>query len=143
MGSLMAWRAKVIESVFGTVPGEELLTENRRYYARHVADGSHVAVVAAVDGEDAGCGAVCLYDELPSPENPNGRCGYIMNVYVRPQWRKRGIGTAITQRLVAIARNSGCGKVYLEATALGAPLYRDCGFRPMDGMMQLANQIKP
>lgn len=77
--TLMRWRAEVIESVFGEKPSKRLLVANRQYYLRHIADGSHIAVVAeTVDGCGVGCGAICLTDELPSPDNPSGRCAYLM-----------------------------------------------------------------
>lgn len=81
--TLMRWRREVIEHVFGEVPSDALMEANRRYYATHIADGSHIAVVAHTDGEDAGCGAICFTEELPSPDNPSGRCAYLMNIYVR------------------------------------------------------------
>lgn len=90
--TLMHWRKEVIENVFGTTPSKRLLAANRRYYLQHIADGSHIAIVASVDGTDAGCGAICLSDELPSPDNPSGHCAYLMNIYVRKNYRSRGIG---------------------------------------------------
>ena len=113
---------EVVGEVFGAVPSAELLSANRRYYERHIPDGSHLAVVARKDGTDTGCGAICLSDELPSPDNPSGRCAYLMNIYVRPAYRSQGIGHAIVRRLVEIARRKGCDKIYLEIL-LSAKLY--------------------
>lgn len=92
---LMMWRREVIRTVFGVDSTEDLLAANRKYYERHIADGSHLAVVADVDGREAGCGALCFTEELPSPDNPSGRCAYLMNIYVRPMFRSRGIGHEI------------------------------------------------
>lgn len=135
--TLICWRAEVISSVFGTEPDARLLVANRRYYREHLADGSHLAFVASCNGEDAGCGSLCLTDELPSPDNPTGRCGYLMNVYVREAYRHRGVGRAIVERLVEEARLSGCGKVTLETTAAARALYARLGFTVMDAMMIL------
>lgn len=136
---LLAWRMEVLDAVFaddGPWDRDALREENLRYYERSVGI-DHVAVVASVDGEDAGCGALCLQKEMPSPDNPSGRCAYLMNVYTRPAFRHRGVGAAVVSWLVAWARERGVGKVYLEATEAGAPLYRQLGFRPMEGMMKL------
>ena len=65
--TLMHWRREVIENVFDLVPSKRLMVANRQYYRRHIADGSHIALVAEVDGVGVGCGALCLSDELPSP----------------------------------------------------------------------------
>lgn len=66
--TLMHWRREVIENVFDLVPSKRLMVANRQYYRRHIADGSHIALVAEVDGVGIGCGALCLSDELPSPD---------------------------------------------------------------------------
>lgn len=134
--TLMYWRREVIENVFGLTPSKRLLVENRRYYRKHVADGTHIAVVAEADGVDAGCGAICLTEELPSPENPSGRCAYLMNIYVREPYRLHGIGHAIVRYLVDLARHLGCDKIYLETTAGARRLYEDAGFRELPGMMK-------
>lgn len=135
--TLMHWRAEVIEHVFGVKPSRRLLVANRQYYRKHIADGSHVAYIAAVDGRDVGCGAICLTDELPSPDNPSGRCGYLMNIYVREEYRCRGVGHSIVSRLLEEAKNCGCGKIYLETTDTGRPVYESLGFTDLPDMMKL------
>lgn len=134
----MKWRREVIYSVFGVEPSQNLLVENRRYYCKHIEDGSHVAVVASVDGEDVGCGAVCFLDELPSPDNPMGRCAYLMNIYVRIPYRNHGFAHAIVRRLIELAHDRQCGKIYLETTDMGQSLYRSLDFEEMKGMMKLS-----
>ena len=89
---LMAWRREVIAEVFAQEPGSELLAANRDYYARHIDDGTHEAFVAVADGEEAGCGGLCLYQELPSPDNPTGRCAYLEYICAQalpPPWLGR------------------------------------------------------
>lgn len=135
--TLMHWRREVIGAVFGAEAGRRLLVANRQYYRTHIADGSHLAYVAELDGEECGCGGVCFTEELPSPDNPTGRCAYLMNIYVREPYRRKGVARHIVARLIDEARNRNCGKIYLESTAEGEPLYRSLGFRPMSGMMIL------
>lgn len=134
--TLMRWRAEVIRNVFGVDPHPRLLVANRQYYRRHVADGSHLAVVAEMDGEECGCGAVCFTDELPSPDNPTGLCAYIMNIYVREPYRNHGVAHRIVRHLVDEARGRGCGKIYLETTSEGKSLYLSSGFGNMPDMMK-------
>ena len=136
ISTLMQWRMEVLRCVFNTEPDADVITANRRYYDKHLADNTHIAYNALVDGIPAGCAAVCLYDELPSPDNPGGRCAYCMNIYVRPQFRKRGIASALTGRLIEDAKMLRCQKIYLEASAMGMPLYHKLGFKDMAGMMK-------
>lgn len=133
---LMEWRAEVIRNVFEVDADSSLLDANRRYYLKHISDGTHIAVVASYDGVDCGCGAICLTDELPSPDNPSGRCAYLMNIYVRGAFRNKGIAHAIISHLVQEAKNKACGKIYLETTADGKPVYTSLGFRDMPDMMK-------
>lgn len=135
--TLMMWRAEVIRNVFGIEPSLRLLVANRQYYRRHVADGSHIAFVAQYDGHDAGCGALCIYDELPSRDNPTGRCGYLMNIYVRKEFRNRGIAHDIVRHLIEEAKRMDCGKIYLETTEDAMSLYKSLGFDEMRDMMKL------
>lgn len=134
--TLMRWRAEVIRNVFGIEPHPRLLVANRQYYRRHIADDTHLAYVADYDGEECGCGAVCFYEEMPSPDNPTGKCAYIMNIYVREPYRNNGIAHHIVRRLVDEARQRGCAKIYLETTASGRSLYQTSGFKEMPDMMK-------
>lgn len=137
VAELLKWRKEVIENVFEINPSPELLEANRSYYEKHVADGSHIAVIAIADGDEAGSGSVCLTDELPSPDNPSGHCAYLMNIYVRENYREHGIGHEIVKELLKIAKKENCGKVYLETTSLGRGVYESLGFRDMPDMMKL------
>ncbi|MDE6702110.1 MAG: GNAT family N-acetyltransferase [Muribaculaceae bacterium] len=134
--TLMRWRIEVIRNVFGQEPNPRLLVANRRYYRTHIADNSHLAFVAENDGEERGCGAVCFSDELPSPDNPTGRCAYLMNIYVREAFRNKGIAHCIVRRLIEEAKKRECGKIYLETTADGKPVYTSLGFKEMQDMMK-------
>lgn len=133
---LMRWREEVIFNVFGVSADQALLDANKAYYAKHVADGSHLAIIASVDGEDCGCGSICLSDELPSPDNPSGRCAYLMNIYVREAYRNHGVAHAIVSRLIEEALTRGCGKIYLETTNDGRHIYKSLGFAEMKNMMK-------
>ncbi|MCM1518833.1 MAG: GNAT family N-acetyltransferase [Pseudoflavonifractor sp.] len=133
---LMAWRGEVILNVFGVIASPALMAANREYYRQYVADGTHLGFVASCDGEDVGCGAICLSDELPSPDNPSGRCAYLMNIYVRERYRHHGIAGSLVNHLVDEAKRLGCGKIYLESTDAAKHLYRSCGFNDMENMMK-------
>ena len=137
--TLMHWRREVIENVFGVEPSKRLLVANRQYYRQNIAEGRHIAIVAEMDGADVGCGAICLSEELPSPDNPTGRCAFLMNIYVRDQFRRQGIGRTIVEWLLDKARRLDCGKIYLETTDEARPLYKETGFKDLTGYMKYAD----
>lgn len=134
--TLMHWRAEVIRNVFGVEPNPRLLVANRQYYREHIANNTHFAIVAEEDGEQYGCGSACFSDELPSPDNPTGRCAYLMNIYVREPFRGRGVAHLIVKRLLDEAKHRNCGKIYLETTSDGKSLYLSSGFTEMPDMMK-------
>lgn len=134
---LMQWRAEVLTEVFCTAPSDEVLKANRAFYERKSPDSPHLAMVAYADGVPAGCGNVCFYSEMPTPDNPSGRCAYLMNIYVKPQFRHNGIAHRLISRLVDVALDLRCGKIYLESTDNTKHLYTTLGFKPMPDMMKL------
>lgn len=135
---LLEWRREVILNVFGVNPDPQLMKANESYYQRHLADGSHIPFIASFNGIEAGCGSICLTEELPSPDNPTGRCAYLMNIYVRENFRQHGVGHAIVMRLVEEAKKRDCNKIYLETTDEGRPIYESLGFKDLPDMMKLS-----
>lgn len=140
---LMQWRMEVLHEVFAISPEQptaELEEENRRYYQRQLPNGGHIACFAYIDGEIVGCGGMCLYQEMPSPDNPNGKCAYLMNIYARPQFRRHGVGDKIVRWLIEQAEQLGITKIYLETSEDGRPLYRKIGFIDMVDYMKLKGE---
>lgn len=140
---LMLWRMEVLHDVFSIPPGQsvtDLEKENRRYYQTELLQGRHIACFAYMGEEIAGCGGMCLYHEMPSPDNPNGKCAYLMNIYSRPQFRRQGIGHAIVCWLIGQAHLRGISKIYLETSQDGRPLYQEIGFSDMIGYMKLTEK---
>ena len=142
LGLLMEWRMRVLREVFSLANGAELdklRTANEAYYREHLADGTHVACFATDEetGQVVGCGGICYQHEMPSPDNPSGTCGYLMDIFATPEERGRGIGRKVVEFLVGDARTRGAGKIYLESSEVAKPLYRSIGFNDMPDYMKL------
>lgn len=142
LDSLMRWRMEVLHSVFG-IPGEEsmpqLYAANEEYYRKALADGSHAACFAEKDSEIIGCGGVCFFREMPSPDNPSGSCAYLMNIYTRKAFRGKGVGRQVVGWLIEKARAEGITKIYLESSDGARSLYAGLGFVPMKNYLMLGN----
>lgn len=140
IGLLVEWRMEVLREVFSLpadYPLEGLKKESLRYYEQELKAGGHIACFAFLGAEIAGCGGACLYREMPSPDNLSGKCACLMNIYTRRQFRRQGVGEAIVRWLVQKAAGLGAGKICLEASLDGKPLYERIGFSPMQDMMRL------
>ncbi len=116
---------------------EGLEEENRAYYEQALAAGSHIACFARTGEEIIGCGGLCLYREMPSPDNPDGQCAYLMNIYCRPAFRKQGVGEAVVRWLVDQVKERHITKIYLETSGSARRLYERIGFCDMPDMMIL------
>lgn len=136
---LLQWRMEVLSHVFHLLdgPSRDLLEANRRYYQKALADGSHFALFGEIKGVPVGCGGLCLYQEMPSPDNSSGRCAYLMNIYTREEYGRQGIGRKIICSLLEEAKRQRAGKIYLETTEQARPLYTSLGFSEMTGCLIL------
>lgn len=139
LDEIMAWRMEVLDHVFAgqSWDKEALYQANLNYYQKHLASHTHIALFAKAEGIPVGCGGICLYEEMPSPDNPTGKCGYIMNMYTRKKYRSLGIAGHIVQELIALASAAGAGKIFLESTEQAKRLYASLGFGFMPDYMKL------
>lgn len=140
LDTLIEWRMEVLREVF-SVPKDmqmsELTEANRNYYKEMLLNEGHFSCFAWKKDEIIGCGGMCVYNEMPSPDNPTGKCAYLMNIYTRPQFRKSGVGEKVVHWLVKQARKNGITKIYLETSDSGRRLYEKMGFADMCGYMKL------
>jgi len=121
----------------------EVAAQARAYYRRALADGSHIAYMVFDGPRLAGTGGVSFFQVLPTYHNPTGRKAYIMNMYTRPAYRRRGIAGTVLDLLVSAAKEAGIAAISLEATDMGRPLYERYGFVGMEHEMELPEQRSP
>ncbi len=142
MDLLMKWRMEVLRHVFA-VPADndlhDLYAANLEYYKTAIPSGEHIAAFAQMENTIVGCGGICLYREMPSPDNPSGQCAYLMNVYTKEEHRGHGVGKAVVEWLVEQAKSRGITKIYLETSEEGRPLYESLGFTDMKDYMKRRN----
>lgn len=142
---LMKWRMTVLHEVF-SIPFNESMENlehaNRIYYQTALQTGEHIACFAYADHKIIGCGGVCFYREMPSPDNPNGGCAYLMNIYTVPEYRKCGTGKSIVTWLRQRTSEYGINKIYLEASEKAYEFYKKIGFRDMNGYLQYPTGTK-
>lgn len=139
---LVEWRMQVLREVFSMERDADLSLlekQNEAYYKKHLADGSHIACFARDQDshEIIGCGSICYQKELPSPDNPSGTNGYLMNIYTLPKARTHGIGRKIIEYLIEDARKKGTEKIYLESSKVAKKLYNQIGFTDLEDYMKL------
>lgn len=114
------------------------LIDSTREYFRKQLSGFHFSAFFVQYGNDVvATGGLVVYDNPPSPSNPSGTEGYIMNMYTAPAWRGHGLAKLILNRLVEHARAEGAGRIWLRASDIGRRAYERFGFQARDNYMQL------
>ena len=82
----------------------------------------------------AGLGMMVL-DWPPHPSHPlQDRRGYILNMYVEPGHRGRGVAKALMALAMKEGRHRGLNYMVLHATAMGRPLYESLGWQQTSEM---------
>ena len=121
----------------GTTDMSEVEKQSSEYYEKALADDTHTAYLVFFFFLFIGTGGISYYRVMPTYHNPTGRKGYIMNMYTRPEYRRKGIAFHTLDLLVRDARKKGITFVSLEATTAGRPLYEKYGFSGMKDEMEL------
>lgn len=88
--------------------------------------------LATEDGKIVGGCAVSIQRVLPSYKNRMGLHAYLHNMYVEPDYRGRGIATALLEFILETYRKRGVDRFELHASEMGRPLYERMGFEKSD-----------
>jgi GNAT superfamily N-acetyltransferase len=102
----------------------------RTWVEPRLADGRYFGwAVERAEHQVAGLGMMEI-DWPPHPSHPlEARRGYVLNVYVEPEHRRRGLARKLMAAAGDEARRRGIRYMILHATAEGRPLYEDLGWR--------------
>ena len=115
----------------------EVKKQSFDYYRKTLGSGTHVAYLVYDKEQFVGAGGISFYQVMPTFHNPSGEKAYIMNMYTRPEYRRKGIAYKTLDLLVKEAKDRGITAISLEATAMGRPLYEKYGFVNMAHEMEL------
>lgn len=115
----------------------EVKRQSYSYYQKAFRDDSHIAYLVFDETRFVGAGAVIFFQVMPTYHNPSGNKAYIMNMYTKPEYRRKGIAIKILDILVKESNNKGITAISLEATDMGRPLYEKYGFVKMNNEMEL------
>jgi GNAT superfamily N-acetyltransferase len=92
----------------------------------------HAEVIIAMVGPDAAGFALFFHNFSTFLARPGI---YLEDLFVRPEFRGRGIGKALLARLAALAQDRGCGRLewsVLDWNADAIAFYERLGARPQD-----------
>jgi ribosomal protein S18 acetylase RimI-like enzyme len=103
---------------------------------RMMREGKYYGWVAADAGRSVASAGLLILDWPPHPFDPEGELrGYLLNVYVEPESRKRGLAHELVERCMAEARRRGIRVVTLHSSQAGRSIYERLGFHATNEMM--------
>jgi GNAT superfamily N-acetyltransferase len=114
----------------------DLMVEQfRPWLAAMLMEGKYMGWLA-VEGERVIGGAgLLLLDWPPHPLDPtSAHRGYLLNVYVEPEHRRKRLASHLIELALAEARRRKIRVVSLHTTDAARPLYESNGFRQTDEM---------
>lgn len=115
----------------------EVEKQSYEYYKRALSDNTHIAYLVFDNDIFVGAGGVSFFQVMPTYQNPSGKKAYIMNMYTRPEYRRKGIAYKTLDMLVRASKDRGITVISLEATDMGRGLYEKYGFQKMNHEMEL------
>jgi ribosomal protein S18 acetylase RimI-like enzyme len=121
---------------------EALLGATASYLREAMPRGEYLAWIAEDDGTPPttiGGAGVQLRPLVPRPREDSaelelGPEAIVLNVYVEPEWRGRGVAEALMRALLETLAARGIRRIVLHASDDGRRLYERLGFVPTNEM---------
>jgi GNAT superfamily N-acetyltransferase len=101
----------------------------RQWVAPRLKDGSYFGYIAEEGGAAVAGIGLMIIDWPPHPSHPQeDKRGYVLNVFVEPAQRGRGLARTLMQLGEAEIARRGVSFAILHATRMGRPLYEKIGW---------------
>lgn len=100
-----------------------------------LADRRYIGWLTSDDGRVVAGAGLMLLDWAPHPLDPRStQRGYLLNVYVEPEYRRKKLASQLIELALAEARRRKIRVVALHSTEAGRRLYESNGFRGTNEM---------
>ncbi len=117
-------------------------SNNKNYFAQSIPNKSFIGwLVFNKEQKAIASGGLVIDQHPPGPTNPSGKVGYIMNISVEPNFRKRGIAKKILREILSFLKDQNISVVSLHASKMGKELYEKAGFNPTNEMRVKISEI--
>ncbi len=100
----------------------------RRYFTDTLPPEVFVVFVAEAGGRVVATSGVSFVSRPPGGTSFLKCEGYVTNVYTVPEWRGRGVATALMNATIEYAQQRGARLVYLHTSDAGRSVYEQLGF---------------
>lgn len=112
-----------------TESDERNITQQMKgYFQKHISGDDFIAILAEDNGSVVSSAFMVVVERPANPFFSTGRTGTILNVFTKPEYRRRGIAKMILLTLLDEARKLDVSVIDLLATNDGKALYEQLGF---------------
>lgn len=98
---------------------------------------SHIAFVALKERQAVGMAWIATVERTPTPSAMTRKYGHLQSVYVVPEERDRGVGSALLERVKEEAQRLGLDYLLVHPSARSVSFYRRGGFNETDEFLVL------
>ena len=85
-------------------------------------------ILCIENGEPVACANLCYLSMMPTFSHTTGKRAHLMNVYVKKDFRRKGLAKKMLELLIEEAKSRKVTEISLDATEKGRPLYESMGF---------------
>ena len=126
---------------------ETILEEMGRHFEpwvqRMIAEDKYAGWITSNSDHPIASAGLLILDWAPHFLDPGcERRGYILNVFVEPEYRGQGLARMLTKECMDDARRRGIGVIALHASNKGQPVYEKLGFTASNEMLYIARADK-
>lgn len=127
---LVKLRIAYLQEDFENIAEQDLqcMKETLPQYFKNHLNRDLVVFVAKENEEIVSCAFLLIVEKPMSPAFLTGKTGTVLNVYTKPEHRKRGYARKLMNALLSEAKERDLSVVELKATEDGYHLYRSVGF---------------
>lgn len=127
---LVELRTEYLLEDYGSIPDEKLtaIKHNLPEYFRKHLDKDLFVFVCRDEEQIVSCCFLYVSEKPSNPSFINGKTGTVLNVYTKPEYRKKGLAGKLIGILLNEAEKLGLDFVELKATDSGYNLYKSIGF---------------
>ncbi len=139
--TLIEYRIIFLKESYGA-PSPEKESHLRKslfeYFTKSFSDNSFISWIAEYENNSVGFSGLVIREQPGNFDVPNGRTGYILNMFTLRDFRKKGICNSLFRKLIDESKQLNLDKIELHATEYGEPIYRQFGFiEPHDKALEL------
>lgn len=130
---LVQMRLDYLTEDYGTLTDAQIIKIKSSlpdYYRTHI--NKDLLVYIARENIIVSCCFLLISEKPANPSFINGLTGSVLNVYTKPEYRKRGIAGKLMKQLIAEANEIGLDYIELKSTDEGYHLYKSIGFQDVE-----------